>query len=140
MADWLAISSPEETLRAPSTFLAFLAAHAMWSMASTISSWASPCGLPVSRCERSASWAMRRVITLRQVSRCSARSSKDRLPHQSTASRARATAASTSARLLTGWVPTTSPLVGSSESNVSVGAPSAPEVVVGSKVVLIVTP
>ena len=61
---------------------------------------------------------MRRVITLRQVSRYSARSSNDRLPHQSTASRARATAASTSARLVTGCVPTTSPVAGSSESNV----------------------
>ena len=39
---WLAISRPDLTLWLPSTFLACLAAQAMWSMASTISSCASP--------------------------------------------------------------------------------------------------
>jgi hypothetical protein len=50
---WLAISRPDLTL---------------W-LRSTISSCASPVGLPVSRFANCASRAMRRVITLRQVRR-----------------------------------------------------------------------
>ena len=77
VAAWLAITSPEETFWRPSTFLAFLPAQAMWSSASATSRVASLCGLPVSRCIRSAIWAIRRVITPFQMFSFSARSSKD---------------------------------------------------------------
>ena len=119
VAAWLAISRPGETFEGPSTFLACLAAHATWSMARAISSCASAIGLPVSLRDTAASCAMRRVMTLRHVRRISARSSKDRAPHHSASSRPRATAASTSASDATGWTPTTSPLAGFSDSNVS---------------------
>ena len=46
-----------------STFSACLAAQAMWSSARAASRVASLCGLPVSWCTTSASWAIRRVIT-----------------------------------------------------------------------------
>ena len=86
-------------------------------MASEASRRASPCGLPVSWCMRSASWATRRVITPFQAERCRSRSSYDSADHQAAASRARATAARTSSSVCTGCVPTTSPVVGLSESN-----------------------
>ena len=95
-AAWLAITSPLETLRRLSTFSACDAAHARWSMASAASSIASPCGLPVSWCITSASWAIRRVIAPFQVCRCFSRSSKESAPHQAASSRARSTAACTS--------------------------------------------
>ena len=120
---WLAMTRPDETRCGPSTFLACLAAQATWSMARAISSWASAIGLPVSACESVASCAMRRVMTLRHVSRCSARSSKLSAPHHCAASRARSTARATSSGPATGWTPTTSPVAGSRDSKVS--TPSA---------------
>ena len=74
-ADWLAISRPEGTLRRLSTFSACPPAQARWSIASAASSMASPCGLPVSWCITSASWASRRVITPFQADRWRSRSS-----------------------------------------------------------------
>ena len=88
-------------------------------MARLASSVASLCGLPVSWCTTSASWAMRRVITPAHAVRRSARSSKVSPAHHTAASRARATFASTSSAEWTGWVPTTSPVTGLSESKVS---------------------
>ena len=116
---WLAITSPAGTLRRPRTFWAFFAAQAMWSMARLASSVASLCGLPVSWCTTSASWAMRRVITPAHAVRRSARSSNVSPAHHTAASWARATFASTSSAVWTGWVPTTSPVTGLSESKVS---------------------
>ena len=98
-------------------------------MASAHSSIASPCGLPVSWCITSASWAMRRVIAPFQVCRCFSRSSKDSEPHHAASSRARATTARTSSSVCTGWVATTSPVRGFSDSNVLVSVSVA---VIGS--------
>ena len=101
-------------------------------MASAASSIASPCGLPVSWCITSASWASRRVIAPFQVCRCFSRSSKDSAPHHAASSRARSTAACTSSGVLTGWVPTTSPVRGLSDSNVVPVAVRSEVAVIGS--------
>ena len=88
-------------------------------MASPISSCASPCGLPVSWCTTSASWAIRRVRTPRHWPSTSLRPSKPRPAHQPAASRARATAASTAAASSTACIPTTSPVAGLRDSSLS---------------------
>ena len=103
--------------------MACFAAQAMWSMARPASSVASLCGFPVSWCTTSASWAMRRVITPAHAVRRSARSSKVSAAHHTAASRARATVAATSSAEWIGWVPTTSPVTGLSDSNVSCVSP-----------------
>ena len=88
-------------------------------MARLASSVASLCGLPVSWCTTSASWAIRRVITPAHDVRRSPRSAKVSPDHHTAASRARTTAAFTYSAEWTGWVPTTSPVTGLSESKVS---------------------
>src|SRR6266545_3097997 len=87
-------------------------------MADTISIMASLCGLPVSACTTSASWPARRVIMPFQRFSRSARPTKPRPAHHSAASRAASTAAVTSTAVLIGYVPTTSSVAGSRESNV----------------------
>jgi hypothetical protein len=104
---------------------AFFAAHEVWSIARMISSIASACGLPVSACTTSASCADLRVSTPFHRWSRSARPSNPSPAHQSAASRAMATAASTSAAVWTGWVPTTSSVAGFSESKVSCFASTA---------------
>ena len=65
VAAWLRISRPGDVFRGPSTLPACLAAQVMCSIASTISSCASECGLPLSAWTSSASWPMRRVRWVR---------------------------------------------------------------------------
>jgi hypothetical protein len=97
---------------------ALRAAQAVWSMARTISSIASPCGLPVSACTTSAScWARRVSTPFHRVSR-SARPAKPSPAHHAAAGRAAATADATSSAECTGCTPTTSSVAGLSDSNV----------------------
>src|SRR6478735_924996 len=117
-ADWLTIIRPDDTRRRPSTLPACPAAHAMCSIASPASSIASPIGLPISRRISSASSGSRWVIEVFQALRCALRSPKLSAAHHSASPRARTTAARTSSSVCTGWVPTTSPEAGSSDSKV----------------------
>src|SRR6478736_6903289 len=117
-ADWLTIIRPDETLCRPSTFPACPAAQAMCSIASPASSFASPTGLPISTRISSASSGSRCVMVVFHAVRCALRSPKLRPAHHVASWRARTTAACTSSAVWTGWVPTTSPVAGFSDSNV----------------------
>src|SRR3954454_5877963 len=113
---------PALTFRWPSTFRAWLPAHARWSIARVISRIASACGLPFSRCTRSASSCIRRARDPRwAASRC-LRPSKPSARHVSAAGRARSTVSRTASASCTGKTPTTAPVAGSVDSKVSVVA------------------
>ena len=109
---WFTDSSPLRTRRGPSTREAFFAAQSRCRIASTISSLASPSGLPVSWCTSSDSRLRYRVRYDFQASSRSRRSFASSPAHHAAASRARCTAASTSAGPYTGKVAITSPVAG----------------------------
>ena len=96
------MSSPGLTWRRLSTFGACLVAQARWSTARTISSRASPVGLPVSARTSSASSSAREAISAFHALSFGVRPSKPRSAQPSEAMRARATARSTSAALVDG--------------------------------------
>ena len=112
-------ASPLRTRRGRSTRRACLAAQSMCSTARMISSLASSSGLPVSSC---ISWASRAMYLTRYDFHASSRMRRPDQPrpdHHAAASRAAATAASTSRRPCTGKVASTSPVAGLTVSSIA---------------------
>jgi hypothetical protein len=111
-------ASPLRTRRGRSTRRACRAAQSMCTMARMISSVASSRGLPVSSCT---SWASRLMYLVRcdfQASSLIRRPAQPSPAHHTAASRAWATAASTSRRPCTGKVASTSPVAGFTVSSI----------------------
>src|SRR6266568_964834 len=111
-------ASPLRTRRGRSTRRACRAAQSMCTMARMISSLASSSGLPVSSCT---SWARRPMYLVRWDFQASSRIRRPGQPspaHQTAASRAAATAASTSRRPCWGKVASTSPVAGFTVSSI----------------------
>src|SRR5918999_1245618 len=125
---WLMETSPGKTLRGPSTFCACLAAQSRWVIAAIVSIWASASGLPVSSWISSAIRPSARVSEPLKLSSRSRRSFQPSARHQWAASLARSTAARTACSSWTGCLPTTSPVAGLRDSNVSRSASIATDI------------
>src|SRR5918999_4129282 len=125
---WLMETSPGKTLRGPSTFCACLVAQSRWVIAAIVSSWASASGLPVSSWISSATRPRERVSEPLKLSSRSRRSFQPSARHQWAASLARSTAARTACSSWTGCLPTTSPVAGLRDSNVSRSASIATDI------------